>query len=68
MKFNETLYNAGAVYSITDSVDLFASYSEGFGMPEVGRVLRAIDNPGVSLSDFTDLQPIVTNNVKRDSG
>ncbi|MEQ9866855.1 TonB-dependent receptor [Pectobacterium aroidearum] len=64
LKFNETLYNAGAVYSITDSVDLFASYSEGFGMPEVGRVLRAIDNPGVSLSDFTDLQPIVTNNVE----
>ncbi|MEQ9941467.1 TonB-dependent receptor [Pectobacterium aroidearum] len=64
LKFNETLYNAGAVYSITDSVDLFASYSQGFGMPEVGRVLRAIDNPGVSLSDFTDLQPIVTNNVE----
>ncbi|PVY71117.1 TonB-dependent receptor [Pectobacterium versatile] len=63
-KFNETLYNAGIVYAATDSLSLFANYSEGFGMPDVGRALRAIDQPGISLKNFDGFKPIVTDNVE----
>ncbi|RUR97770.1 TonB-dependent receptor [Pectobacterium polaris] len=63
-KFNETLYNAGIVYAATDSLSLFANYSEGFGMPDVGRALRSINRSGVSLKNFDGFKPIVTDNVE----
>jgi iron complex outermembrane receptor protein len=60
--FEETLYNAGVVWQMTDWVQLFANYSEGFGMPDVGRVLRGISTPGTRVDNFLDLQPVVTEN------
>ncbi|EIK54663.1 Fe transport outer membrane receptor protein [Stutzerimonas stutzeri TS44] len=60
--FEETLYNAGLVWQMNDWAQLFANYSEGFGMPDVGRVLRAIGTPGTRVDDFLDLQPVVTEN------
>ncbi|MBT8767546.1 TonB-dependent receptor [Metapseudomonas boanensis] len=60
--FEETLYNAGLVFQANDWAQVFANYSEGFGMPDVGRVLRGISQPGQSVGDFLDLQPIVTDN------
>jgi iron complex outermembrane receptor protein len=60
--FEETLFNAGLVYQANDWAQVFANYSEGFGMPDVGRVLRAINQPGQSVDNFLDLQPIVTDN------
>ncbi|NQD94566.1 TonB-dependent receptor [Pseudomonas sp. CrR25] len=60
--FEETLYNAGLVFQASDWAQVFANYSEGFGMPDVGRVLRGISQPGQSVDSFLDLQPIVTDN------
>lgn len=60
--FEETLYNAGLVWQMNDWAQLFANYSEGFGMPDVGRVLRGIGTPGTRVDEFLDLQPIVTEN------
>ncbi len=60
--FEETLYNAGLVWQMNDWAQLFANYSEGFGMPDVGRVLRGIGTPGTRVDDFLDLQPVVTEN------
>ena len=60
--FDETLYNAGVVWTPITPLSLFASYSEGFTVPDVGRVLRGIDTPGVKLSDYNSLQPIITKN------
>ncbi len=48
--------------SPVEPLSLFASYSEGFTVPDVGRVLRGIDTPGVKLDDYSGLQPIVTKN------
>lgn len=62
--FNETLYNAGIVWTPIDPLSLFASYSEGFAVPDVGRVLRGIDKEGVRLDNYSDLQPIVTKNTE----
>lgn len=44
--FDKTLYNAGVVWTPIEPLSLFASYSEGFTVPDVGRVLRGIDTPG----------------------
>ncbi len=60
--FEETLYNAGVVWQMTDWAQLFANYSEGFGMPDVGRVLRGIGEPDTRVDRFLDLQPVVTEN------
>lgn len=60
--FDKTLYNAGIVWTPVAPLSLFASYSEGFAVPDVGRVLRGIDTPGVSLNNYSGLQPIVTKN------
>ncbi|GHC22193.1 TonB-dependent receptor [Aidingimonas halophila] len=60
--FDETLFNAGIIYQATDWAQLYANYSEGFGMPDVGRVLRGVNEPGQDVDTLIDLSPIVTDN------
>lgn len=60
--FDETLYNVGLTYQATDWAQLYANYSEGFGMPDVGRVLRGIGTSGQDVDSLLQLQPIVTDN------
>lgn len=62
--FNETLYNFGAVWKPVDHWSLFANYSEGFSIPDVGRALRGIEVPGQSVNSIENLSPIVTDNVE----
>ncbi|QIL89965.1 TonB-dependent receptor plug domain-containing protein [Microbulbifer sp. SH-1] len=61
-EFSETLGNIGATYTFNDALRVYANYSEGFSMPDVGRVLRGIDEPGLSVESFLDMQPILTEN------
>lgn len=61
-EFSETLGNLGAIWRATDQLSLFASYSEGFSMPDVGRVLRGITTPNLAVEDFLDLAPIIADN------
>ncbi|NMH59130.1 TonB-dependent receptor [Alteromonas ponticola] len=60
--FNELLHNLGVVYQITPQLRAYASFSEGFSMPDVGRVLRGINQPDLSVSSFLDLQPVIADN------
>lgn len=62
--FSRTLYNAGGTYQFTDQWRLFANYTESFSMPDVGRVLRGIDQPGQSVESFLALKPILTENTE----
>ncbi|MCV6613766.1 MAG: TonB-dependent receptor [Cellvibrionaceae bacterium] len=62
--FNEPLVNIAAVYDISDSLAFYASYSEGFDMPDVGRVLRAIDVPGLTVEGIINLEPVITENTE----
>ncbi|HVK95062.1 MAG TPA: TonB-dependent receptor [Noviherbaspirillum sp.] len=64
LKFKENLFNAGLVYNPVQDVTLFASYSEGFGMPDIGRVLRSINTPGASISNMRNLEPILTESIE----
>ncbi|WP_417551733.1 TonB-dependent receptor [Marinomonas fungiae] len=63
-EFSEAVYNAGAVFKLTPSVSLFANYSQGFGMPDVGRVLRGVNVEGQDVDTLIDLSPIVTDNYE----
>lgn len=60
--FSETLYNFGATYQLTDTWRVFGNYAEAFSMPDVGRVLRGINQPGQTVETFLDLKPILTEN------
>lgn len=62
--FNETLMNAGLVLNPSSDVTLFTSYSEGFGMPDIGRVLRSINTVGQSVANMRELRPILTKSVE----
>ena len=64
LDFDKTLYNVGLVYEPVKNLNLFTSYSEGFGMPDVGRVLRAINIPDQSIANLNTLAPIVTRSVE----
>ncbi len=63
-EFSDTLANIGATYQITDQWRLFANFSEGFSMPDVGRVLRGINVPNQDVESFLNLEPIVTDNAE----
>lgn len=59
---SETLPNLGLVWEATDALKLYASYSEGYTVADVGRVLRAITAPGQSVDSLVDLQPVIADN------
>lgn len=40
LEYDETLLNAGAVFYLNDAVDLFANFSQGFSIADIGRVIR----------------------------
>ena len=64
LDFSEELYNAGLVWNPAAGLTLFTSYSEGFGMPDIGRVLRSINTAGQSVANMRDLAPILTKSVE----
>lgn len=60
---NKLVKSLGGVWRFGDSGwSAFASYNEGFGMPDVGLILRAVKTAGQSVASLVDLQPIVTDN------
>ncbi|MGO2291572.1 MAG: TonB-dependent receptor [Pseudoalteromonas sp.] len=60
--FNELLSNVGVVYQVTDDLRFYASYSEGFSMADVGRVLRGINQPNLAVDNFLNLEPVISDN------
>lgn len=64
LSFKQNLFNAGLVYAPSDTFNVYTSYAEGFGMPDVGRVLRSINTVGTSVADLRALQPVLTRNTE----
>ncbi|MEM9170681.1 MAG: TonB-dependent receptor [Pseudomonadota bacterium] len=62
--FGETLFNVGASVETLEGVKVYASYAEGFTMPDVGRVLRAVNTPGQDVDTLLDVQPIIADNIE----
>lgn len=62
--FEKTLLNVGGTFTVIDGVTAYASYAQGFTMPDVGRVLRAINRPGRDIDSYLDVEPVVSDNVE----
>lgn len=62
--FSETLFNGGISVEVVDGVKLYASYAEGFTMPDVGRVLRAVNTPGLNVDSLLNIDPIIADNTE----
>lgn len=60
VSFGKTLSNYGFTYQASDWAQLYGGYSEGFGMPDIGRVLRGLDEPGLDVESLLELEPIIT--------
>ena len=61
-KFDDMLLNGGVIVEPAQGIRFYASYAEGFTVPDVGRITRAIGAPGVDLDNFLDISPIISNN------
>jgi iron complex outermembrane receptor protein len=63
LKYKNTLLNGGVIVRLGHGFSAFASYSEGFTLPNVGIPLRNISTPGQSVaSTFDELQAVVFEN------
>lgn len=60
--FEDVLLNGGVIVEPLEGIRAYASYAEGYTVPDVGRITRAIGTPGVDIDNFLDIQPIVSNN------
>jgi iron complex outermembrane receptor protein len=62
LSFSKNLYNVGGIYRIAGGWSVYAAYSEGFGIPDVGRALRGINVPNQSLETRGNLTPLLVKN------
>ncbi|MGQ0710369.1 MAG: TonB-dependent receptor [Rhodoferax sp.] len=60
--FDQPVKNLGLVWRFAPGWSGFVSYNEGFGLPDVGLVLRAVNAAGRSVTDLAALEPILTDN------
>ncbi|MDQ8697105.1 TonB-dependent receptor [Hyphomicrobium sp. LHD-15] len=58
LDFSATLFNAGAVYDLTQSLNVFANFSQGFSLPDVRQVLRR-GRAGPTSTPFSDVDGLV---------
>jgi iron complex outermembrane recepter protein len=60
--YSDTLYNIGAVYDLNERINLYASYNQGFSLPDMGLTLR---NAAAGSSFATlNTQPQVVDNYE----
>jgi iron complex outermembrane receptor protein len=61
-KFSDALINAGAIVEPWTGIRAYASYAEGFTVPDIGRITRAFATTGIDIDNALDIEPIVSNN------
>ncbi|MEG4284192.1 TonB-dependent receptor [Microcoleus sp. A006_D1] len=63
--FNATLFNTGAVYKINDNFNVFGNFSQGFSVPDFGRILRQPPQNFVGIESSLEVtQPQKVNNYE----
>lgn len=60
--FEQPLVNLGANWRVNDRLTVYGGLAQGFGMADIGRILRAINTPNRDVDDFISLDPVVTDN------
>ena len=61
-EFDDVLVNGGVVAEPIAGLRAYASYAEGYTIPDVGRILRGINTDGVEVENFLDLEPVISTN------
>jgi iron complex outermembrane receptor protein len=61
-RFSDTLFNGGVIVEPLPGIRAYLSYAEGYTVPDVGRITRAVNRTGVDIDTFLDISPIVSNN------
>ena len=59
LEYTNDLFNVGGIWRIGAGFSAFASYSEGFTLPNVGIPLRNINYPGQTVEGILDLQAVI---------
>lgn len=63
VKYVNDLFNAGAVVRLGSGFSTYATYGEGFTLPNVGTIVRSVSIPNQTVNNlFADLQAIVFKN------
>lgn len=60
--YSETTYNAGAVFSPIDAIDIYGNFSQSFELPDIGLQLRFA--PAGFDTDNANLAPRITDNYE----
>src|SRR5919106_694465 len=59
--YDDTHYNAGAVFYATNDVQIFGNFAQGFSLPDIGLVLRgAPDGAPTIANDIVAKRPLGT--------
>ena len=61
-KFSDTLVNGGIIFEPITGIRAYGSYAQGFTVPDIGRITRAINRPNQDIDTYLDISPIVSNN------
>ena len=61
-KFQDLLINGGLIVEPWQGIRAYASYAEGFTVPDIGRITRAVNRTGIDIDNFLDISPVVSNN------
>ena len=61
-RFSDALLNGGVIVEPWAGIRAYASYAEGFTVPDIGRITRAINRTGVDIDNYLDIEPVVSNN------
>jgi iron complex outermembrane receptor protein len=60
--FDDVLLNGGVIVEPAVGIRAYASYAEGYTVPDIGRITRAVKVAGVDIDNYLDIAPIVSNN------
>ncbi|MBA4136114.1 MAG: TonB-dependent receptor [Opitutus sp.] len=62
LSFDEPVFNLGGIVRLGRGFSAFYAYTEGFGLPDVGLILRAVNQPDRSVGRLVALVPVLTKN------
>ncbi|MEM1182633.1 MAG: TonB-dependent receptor [Acidobacteriota bacterium] len=62
--FDDTLFNVGLIVRPGEGWNLYGAFNESFTMPDVGRVLRAVNFPGLDVDTLITLTPVIADNLE----
>jgi iron complex outermembrane receptor protein len=60
--FDDFLLNGGVILEPWTGIRAYASYAEGFTVPDIGRITRAVNRTGIDIDNYLDISPIISNN------